>query len=80
MYNSPSGWPPLVAQHYRQARCGRHLHVVCCAGACTSHLDEWNPDCDGELVEHMRVDFWPAYKVPILIGAALLGLVLLSQA
>jgi len=79
-YETISGYPLLTARHFRQAKCGRHVHTVCVDGVCVSHVDRWNPDCHGELGPHMRDDFRPAFKTPILVGApALLAVLVLSQ-
>lgn len=82
IYESPSGWPPVGAQHFRDEKCGRHIHIVCPwgAGGCTHHVDEHNPDCDGELADHLQHDFWPAYRKPILVGLAVLASIVILRA
>ncbi len=79
MNESPFGWRTLLARHYREARPGRHLHVVCDATGCTAHGDRWNPDF-GEIIEHLRDDFWPAFKEEIVLVVALVAIVALSRA
>jgi hypothetical protein len=47
MYRSHRGFPPITATHYRQNKCGVHRHAVCQNCVCSSHVDQFNPDCSG---------------------------------
>jgi hypothetical protein len=82
-YESAAGFLPIIERHYREAKCGVHRHTVCPrfgGGACSTHVDRWNPDCDGQLGPHMRDDFWPVYGKPIIaIGVGLLAVFALSR-
>jgi hypothetical protein len=75
-YRSQLGHPLFLATHYRQAKCGVHVHQRCWPnGACdVPHVDRFNPDCADEMIPHLAQDFYPAYKHiidPLVVGVAI---------